>query len=107
MELTVKSGRDIQYVAIDDERAAALEPLDQTPTPLYSEGICFYRENRDSSTNFFITNLPKGTYMISYELSVNNAGTFASGIATIQSQYAPELSAHSSGTILKSTPMKQ
>ncbi len=107
VELTVKSGRDIQYVAIDDERAAALEPLDQTPTPLYSEGICFYRENRDSSTNFFITNLPKGTYMISYELSVNNAGTFASGIATIQSQYAPELSAHSSGTILKSTPMKQ
>ena len=90
----------MQYMAITDDRAACLEPVEQLPTPIYSEGLCFYRENRDAFTNIFVTNMPKGTYLLEYELWVNNAGEFSSGIATIQSQYAPELSAHSSGTII-------
>lgn len=105
IELTVKSSRDIQYVTINDERPAMLEPTEQTPAPIYSEGICFYRENRDSSTNFFISNLPKGVYKLRYEMTVNNAGSYASGIATIQSQYAPELSAHSGGTRITTTTL--
>lgn len=100
INLTVIVGRDMDYVAIVDDRGACLEPVEQTPEPIYAEGICFYRENRDSATNMFITHLPKGTYRLSYEMYVNNAGTFSAGIASIQSQYAPALSAHSSGNIL-------
>ncbi len=100
VNLTVTVGRDMDYVAIIDNRGACLEPAEQIPTPIYSEGICFYRENRDSYTNIFITHLPKGTYRLSYEMYVNNAGTFSAGIASAQSQYAPALSAHSSGTTL-------
>lgn len=98
IQLLIHANRDMQYMAIDDDRAACLEPVDQLPQPIYSEGICFYRENRDASTNMFVTNMPKGTYLLEYELWVNNAGVFSSGIATIQSQYAPQLSAHSSGS---------
>ncbi|MCM1292849.1 MAG: hypothetical protein NC230_04640 [Bacteroides sp.] len=101
IQLTIHASRDIQYVAVTDDRAACLEPVEQLPRPIYSQGICFYRENKDATTNMFVTNLPKGTYVITYEMWVNNAGTFSSGIATAQSQYAPELSAHSAGTILK------
>ncbi len=97
VELVLKVNRDMDYVAIDDDRAACFEPVDQLPSPMFAEGLCFYRENSDDATNIFISRLPKGTYMLTYELWANNAGTYSSGIATIQSQYAPQLTAHSSG----------
>ena len=87
----------MDYVAIIDDRPACMEPMDQLPTPVYSEGLCFYRENRDASTRIFIDHLPKGTYLLSYDVWVNNAGEYTSGIATVQSQYAPRYSAHSAG----------
>ncbi len=103
VNLTITVNRDMDYVAIIDQRGACFQPVEQLPQPILSEGIYFYRENRDASTNIFVTRLPKGVYRLSYELYANNAGTFASGIATLQSQYAPSLSAHSSGRLIKIT----
>lgn len=100
VELRIKTLRDMDYVAIIDNRAACFEPVEQLPAPIFSEGIYFYRENKDTSTNMYITHMPKGSYSLSYELFVNNSGTFSAGIASIQSQYAPALTAHSSGKIL-------
>lgn len=97
IQLTIKAKRDIDYVTITDERAACFEPTEQLPKPIFAEGIFFYRENRDEATNIFVTNLPKGTYLLTYDMYVNNEGEFASGIATIQSQYAPQITAHTSG----------
>lgn len=99
--LTIKVGRDMDYVAVVDDRPACFEPVEQLPTPIFTEGIYFYRENRDSATKIFIDHLPKGTYQIGYDMWVNNAGEYASGIATVQSQYAPQLTAHSAGSIIK------
>lgn len=99
--LTIKVGRDMDYVAVVDDRPACFEPVEQLPTPIFAEGIYFYRENRDSATKIFIDHLPKGTYQIGYDMWVNNAGEYASGIATVQSQYAPQLTAHSAGSIVK------
>ncbi len=100
VQLTIRATRDMDYVAITDDRAACFEPVEQLPRPIFAEGICFYRENRDASTAFFVTRLPKGTYQLHYDLFANTAGTYASSLATIQSQYAPALTAHSSGTLL-------
>ena len=100
VQLTIKTYRDIEYVTITDERAACFEPTEQLPRPIYAEGIYFYRENRDDATNIFVNNLPKGTYLLTYDMYVNNEGKFASGIATIQSQYAPQITAHSAGNLL-------
>lgn len=99
--LTIKVGRDMDYVAVVDDRPACFEPVEQLPTPIFTEGIYFYRENRDSATKIFIDRLPKGTYQIGYDMWVNNAGEYASGIAAVQSQYAPQLTAHSAGGIIK------
>lgn len=101
VQLTLKVDRDMDYVAVVDDRPACYEPVEQLSKPIVSEGIYFYRENRDSSTRFFITHLPKGTYLLTYDMWVNNAGSFTSGIATVQSQYAPQLSAHSAGGIVE------
>lgn len=100
VSLTIRTDRDLDYVTIVDERPACFEPESQLPTPLYADGICFYRENRDSSTRLFIDSLPKGVYVLTYDVLVNNAGTFTSGIATIQSQYAPAMTARSAGSLL-------
>jgi len=100
VQLTIKVKRDLEYVAITDERAAALEPVEQLPGNIIENGLIFYRENRDAATNIFIDYLPRGTYHLSYEMTANNAGVFTSGIATLQSQYAPEITAHSAGTVI-------
>lgn len=101
VQLTLRVTRDMEYVAIVDDRSAAMEPVDQLPGTIWSEGLCFYRESLDSSTRLFIDRLPQGTYLLRYDVWVNNAGEFTTGIAAAQSQYAPSMSAHSGGSIIK------
>lgn len=95
VELLVKCDRPLDYVSITDQRPACFEPVDQLPGYIWSEGIRFYRVNADTETSIFIDTLPKGTYLLSYEMWVTTAGMFIDGIATIQSQYQPTLTAHS------------
>lgn len=99
LEVTVED--DIQYVIIEDLRAAGLEPVEQLPRPIYSEGLCFYRENRDSQTNIFIDFLPRGVYSLVYDMYASQAGSFASGAARVQSQYNPIVAAHSAGSSIE------
>lgn len=94
--LKVNSARTLQYVTLIDDRASCFEPVKQTPERIFMEKALIYLENRDATTNLFITNLPKGLYEFTYEVWVNNAGEFTSGIGKIQSQYAPQISAHTS-----------
>ncbi|MCH5246314.1 MAG: hypothetical protein J1E84_07610 [Muribaculaceae bacterium] len=101
VELIITVDRQLDYVAIEDRRPACLEPVEQTPAPLWQDGVCFYRENRDAVTNLFVDRLPHGVYRLHYDMRVNNAGEYSSGIATIQSQYAPDATAHSSGSRLQ------
>ena len=95
VQLDIKARRDVQYVTVDDERPAAFEPVDQLPGYIYDGGLGFYRENGDAATRLFIGFLPKGTYHVAYDMTAAVAGSFISGIATLQSQYAPEITAHS------------
>lgn len=101
VQLLVKAGRDMEYITINDERPSALEPVDQMPGYIYEAGLGFYRENNDATTNIFINYLPAGTYYLTYEMTASMTGEFISGIATVQSQYAPELTAHSAGGMLR------
>lgn len=96
VQLTIVAKRNLEYISIDDERPACFEPVDQLPGYVYGGGLGFYRENLDASTRLFIGYLPQGTYHLTYDMTANLAGSFISGIATLQSQYAPELTAHSS-----------
>ncbi len=100
VQLTVKAKRNLEYVSITDERAASFAPVDQLPGFVWDGALGFYRENLDASTRLFISYLPQGTYHISYDMTAAVAGEFISGIATLQSQYAPELTAHSAGNII-------
>lgn len=100
VELLLNVEDDLSYVVIEDLRASGFEPVEQLPRPLYSEGICFYRENRDSQTNFFIDFLPRGVYSLVYDLYASQCGLCFSGAAEVQSQYNPVVAAHSAGTTI-------
>ena len=95
--LVVTVDRDMEYVALKDLRAACFEPVKQLSGCVWKEGVSYYQTTKDASTQFFFASLPKGTYVFEYEVWVNNAGKFTSGITTLQCQYAPEFSAHSGG----------
>ncbi len=104
VSLVIKTSRNLSYVSLIDERPAAFAPVDQLPGWIWSDGTGFYRENRDSYTSLSIDYLRPGTYILEYEMNVQHAGRFSSGVASVQSQYAPEISAHSSGSFLKILP---
>lgn len=95
IQLLINTSRDLEYLTINDERPASFEPVDQLPGYVWSAAASFYRENSDSRTRLFIDYLPRGTYYLTYDMTVSMSGDFASGPATIQSQYAPEITARS------------
>ena len=99
--LFIATDRDIDYVAVTDERSACLEPIDQLSGYTRSDGVGFYREVRNTQTNLFFGWLPKGQHVVSYDCRVSQDGEFCCGIATAQSQYSPLTVAHSAGAILK------
>jgi hypothetical protein len=97
VRVIIKTNKDMDFVTMTDERAACFEPVDQLSGYRNEDNTWLYQETKDSQTNVFITNLNKGTHIIGYDVWVTNPGEFTSGIATIQCQYAPQLSAHSAG----------
>lgn len=99
--LFITAGRDMDYVAVTDERSACLEPTVQLSGYTSSDRIGYYKEVRDANTNLFFGWLPKGTHVVSYDCTVSQEGTFSCGIATAQSQYSPLTVAHSAGTTLE------
>jgi len=97
VQLTVTSERDIDYAVITDERGGCLAPVNQLSEYVWQDGAGFYREVRNDATNFFLPRLPKGDFILEYDCFASQEGEFAAGIATLQSLYAPSLSAHSAG----------
>ena len=100
VRLTITNTRDIEYVTLSDERPACIEPLNQISGYHFEDGIGYYLETKDSKSNIFFNHLPKGTHVITYDAYVTNSGYFNSGVATIQCQYAPQITAHSAGTTI-------
>ena len=95
VQLMVKASCNFEFVTVNDDRPAAFEPVDQMPGWVNVSVVRAYRENSDTHTRLFINWLPKGTYYLTYDMTAAYSGTFASGTATVQSQYAPELTARS------------
>lgn len=98
--LTIKSEVNLSYVMITDNRAACLEPVSQLPGFTYTQGLGFYKEPRNAATNLFIDFLPRGIYMLEEEFNVDRNGTYSSGTASLQSQYAPAYSVRSGANLL-------
>lgn len=97
VQLSIKTKHQFEYVHLRDPRGAGFEPESQVSRYKWQLGIGYYEEIRDSATNFFISWLPQGEYNFKYRVRANMAGVFRVGPTTLQSMYAPEFGAFSSG----------
>ena len=100
VQISLRSKHAAEYVHLRDPRAAGTEPESVLSRYKWDLGIAWYEETRDSGSNFFFEQLPAGEYTFKYRVRANMAGTYRVGPATVQSMYAPEFNAYSSGAVL-------
>ena len=100
----IKNAKDLDFVTVKDERGACFEPVDKLSGYRYADRSYYYLEIKDSETNIFFSNLDKGTHVISYDVYVTAPGKYNVGIATAQCQYAPQITAHSAGSVATVEP---
>lgn len=93
--LTVNSRSQIDYVHLKDPRGAGFEG-NSLLSGYRWESIGRYEEPRDSLMNFFFDSVPKGEYMMRHRFKATTPGIYKFNSATIQSMYAPEMTAYSS-----------
>jgi alpha-2-macroglobulin len=102
--LTINTPLQLQYVFIDEKRAAALEPVDALSGYEYSGGFSYYRSVRDAGYQFFAEKIPAGTSTISYETTVAKEGSFTNGPASLQCMYQPAIKTFSKTSSLTIHP---
>ncbi|MDR1865933.1 MAG: hypothetical protein LBR08_10235, partial [Bacteroidales bacterium] len=100
VRIELQADRDYEYVHLKDMRASGLEPVGTVSGHRRQDGLWYFESIKDASNNYFITFLPRGTYVFEYDLRVTHPGNFSNGITTFQCMYAPEFSAHSEGTAI-------
>lgn len=90
VKYTIVADRDYDFVQLSAPRPACLEPKDALSGCFYYDGLCIYGAVHDASTDYFIEQVKKGRHTFYDVLRVDRSGTYSSGIATLQSVYAPE-----------------
>jgi len=100
VRLLIENDRDLGFISIDDQRPAGTEPIKQLSGYEYNGGLWYYRVNVDTGTRFYISNLPKGRFVLEFPVRVSHLGSFSGGRANILCSFAPEFGAnHSPGKI--------
>jgi uncharacterized protein YfaS (alpha-2-macroglobulin family) len=104
VQLSITARHAAEYVHLRDPRPAGFEPESLASGYRWDLGIGRYEAIRDSGTDFFIEWLPAGEYTLKHRLRANVTGTFRAAPAQLQSMYAPEFAAHSSGRAISIVP---
>nr|WP_315242365.1 MG2 domain-containing protein [uncultured Flavobacterium sp.] len=101
VRLIITAKEDTEYIHLKDMRASCFEPVNVLSEYRYKDRLGFYMSTKDAATHFFFNQINKGTYVLEYDIRVNNSGEFSNGITTIQSMYAPEFASHTKGIRVK------
>lgn len=101
VRLIISAKEDMEFVHLKDMRASCFEPVNVLSEYQYKGGLGFYQSTKDAATHFFFDSINKGTYVLEYDIRVNNLGNFSNGITTIESMYAPEFKSHTKGIRVK------
>lgn len=101
VNLVVTCDRDMEYIVVTDGRCAAIQPDVQVSQYVWIDGVNCYCEVGRENISFFIPRLSKGTHILSYDCHIEREGEYSVGVASVQSMLAPELAAHSAGSLLR------
>jgi uncharacterized protein YfaS (alpha-2-macroglobulin family) len=100
VQITINTRSQFEYMHLKDPKASGFE-AETLLSGWKRDPLWFYQEQRDSLTNFFISRLPHGEYILRYRLKPTKPGIFRIGASTLQSMYSPDMSAHSAGFIIE------
>lgn len=104
VRLVLRTDRALEYVHLKDQRAAGLELISPLSGYRYQNGLGYYESPRDAATNFFLSEVPRGTHVFEYRLRASQAGNFSGGLSQAQCLYAPEFGTTSAGQRLVIAP---
>ncbi len=93
--LTIKTARQLNYVFINERRAAAMEPREIESGYKYEDGLDYYQSVKDAGYLFFVDKIPSGIHSISYETVISASGNFTEGPASLQCMYQPSINVYS------------
>ncbi|TVR82446.1 MAG: hypothetical protein EA409_05250 [Saprospirales bacterium] len=99
--IILTSDRPMEYIHLRDIRPSALEPGNVLSGYRFREGMLYYFTSGDSSTDFFIERLPRGSFVLEYRTTVAYSGNFNAGIIKAQSYFAPEFVSYGKGGGIK------
>ena len=88
VRLTIQSERDLDFVQLQDKRAACMEPVSQLSGYNWQGG--YYVTPRDNVTNYYFDRLPKGKHVVETEYYIDRDGEYQTGTCTVQCAYASE-----------------
>ena len=94
---TITADRDYEYVCLRAPRPAAAEPAQQLSGYHWQGGIGYYMAMHDASTEYFMDQLPRGTYVIEEDWLISRDGNFLLPPARLICLYAPEYQAQTAG----------
>ena len=100
VRLIIENKQAMDYVHLRDYLPAGFENIETQSVYKWNRNMIYYQSPNDISTNFFINHLPKGKFVIEYELNATISGDLNLGPAKIQSLYAPEFSGRTSGGVV-------
>ena len=86
VRITIDCERDLDFVQVQDKRAACMEPVSQLSG--YRNGC--YRTPLDNCTNYFFDRMAKGRHVVETEYYIDRSGIYETGTCTVQCAYASE-----------------
>jgi hypothetical protein len=94
IDLKITSKNDYEYLLFEDMKAAGFEPVEVRSG--YSENpLGAYMELRDNRVSFFVRQMPRGEYSLSYRMRAETPGRFSALPTRASAMYAPELKGNS------------
>jgi uncharacterized protein YfaS (alpha-2-macroglobulin family) len=99
--LIVKTSREMEFIHLKDSRGSGTEPSNVLSGYRWQDNLGYYQSTRDAAEHFFIDYLPEGTYVLESRSRVQLQGRYQSGLATIESMYAPQYNSHSESHLMR------
>ncbi len=91
VQLRISTDRDLDYVYIQDPLIPGVDPGISLSGFQWSHGLSYYQTFDPSTAQFFIDHLPKGEFILEYQLGAVRTGKFRAPRTKIQSYFVPEI----------------
>ncbi len=101
IRMTLENKQAMDFVHLRDYLPAGFENKNPLSGYRWQGAVSYYQSPGDVATDYYLQHLPKGKFVIEYELNATISGKLNSGPAEIQSLYAPEFGGHSAGEMVE------